>query len=348
MTLALVVPYSLDQPGGVATHALGLARWLRREGHDATVIAPGTGNADIGVPVIRLGGSVALPFNGSVAHLALGPRQARRVADAVRGFDVVHVHEPLTPGIGYAAARHAKSLVVTHHAAFAPSPLVAAALRRRAASLPRHVTLAVSDAAATLVSTITGAAPEVVPNAIAMPPAPAARPSGRPVVAFLGRLGEPRKGYDTFVDIAGRVADADFVAIGPGGRGAHGVQELGALSDAAVADWLSATSVLVAPNRFGESFGMVLIEALSHGAAVVASDLPAFRAVADRDDVAAFFPIGDAVTAATLVAQRLACPVDPAVAWGSVARFGWDLVGPRIVAAYRRAAQMRQPASPMS
>ncbi|AQP47018.1 hypothetical protein BW730_05300 [Tessaracoccus aquimaris] len=348
MRVALVVPYSLDQPGGVATHALGLARWLRQEGHDATVIAPGTGDADLGVPVIRLGGSVALPFNGSVAHLALSPLQARSAIEAVRGFDVVHVHEPLTPGIGYAAARRAESLVVTHHAAFAASPLVAAALRRRASSLPPRVTLAVSDAAAALVSSVTGASPDVVPNAIALPPPPTGRPAGRPVVAFLGRLNEPRKGYDTFVDIAGRVDGADFVAIGPGGSGAHGVRELGALSDAAVGEWLAAASVLVAPNRFGESFGMVLIEALSRGAAVVASDLPSFRAVADRDDVAAFFPVGDPVTAATLVARRLAAPVDAAVAWGSVARFGWDVVGPRVIDAYRRAAQMRHRTSYMS
>lgn len=347
MRVALVVPYSLDEPGGVATHAIGLAGWLAANGHEPHVFAPGSAPAPSPVPVTSLGSAVPFRFNGSVARLGVSPLQAARVRAAVRGFDVVHVHEPLTPGIGFSAARAAESLVVTHHASFAPRGPLTTLLRARARRLGPRVALAVSPAAADLVATITGERPDVVPNAISMPQRPSGR-TGRPIVAFLGRLSEPRKGYSTFVDIAARVSDADFVAIGPGGTGAPGVTELGRLSEAEKSAWLGRASVLVAPNRYGESFGMVLIEALSRGAAVVASDLPAFRAVVGDRAVASFFPVDDAITGATLVARRLDQPHDPAAAWRSVAPYGWDRVGPRIIEAYRRATGLRRSVSSMS
>ena len=121
MKIGIVCPYSFDQPGGVGTHVRGLAHWLRSQGHGVLVVAPGTGASKPGEMLV--GDSVPMQFNGSTAHLALAPAQVRRAIAALREADVVHVHEPLTPGLGFAAARASRPLVVTHHAQFAPGLL---------------------------------------------------------------------------------------------------------------------------------------------------------------------------------------------------------------------------------
>lgn len=341
MRIALVVPYCLDSPGGVATHALGLAVWLQRRGHSPHVFAPGTRRIQREVPVTLLGPAISVPFNGSVAQLALLPRQGRRALHRSDDFDVVHVHEPLTPGLGFAvASRIRRPLVVTHHAAFEPSSPVAGLLRRRAARLPPRVTIAVSQSAADLVHGFTRAPVRIVPNAIELPAAPEPRQQGRPRVVFVGRAGERRKGFGVFVQVASAVPEADFIAVGKAPTRVSGVTMLGPIGDAALGDVLASADVLVAPNLFGESFGMILVEALSHGAAVVASDLPAFRALTDDRRLATFFPVGDAVEAARRLRERLAHPVDPMLAWRSAGRFSWESVGPAIEDAYRDASLM--------
>ncbi len=339
LRIALVTPYSLDVPGGVGTHVLGLARWLIAQGHRPVVIGPGESPPISGVPVRLLGPARSFRFNGSVARLAVGPGQSRRAVEAIAGADVVHVHEPLTPGAAFAAARAAHSLVVTHHAAYRVGPLLPV-LRARAGLLPRNrITLAVSRAAADTARDAAGRDPVIVPNAITMPPAPERGMTGRPTVAFLGRLDEPRKGYPVFAALAASIPEARFVAIGPGGRGTPGVQELGPLDDASASAVLADATVLVAPNRFGESFGLILIEALAHGCAVVASDLPAFRAVADHPAALSWFPVGDVVSARAAVRRRLADRPDPAVCRALAARYSWDAVGPCVLDAYRRVAR---------
>ncbi len=324
MRIALVTPYSLDVPGGVGTHVLGLARWLREQGHDAFVVAPGERVVDAGVPVRLLGRATPLPFNGSTARLALAPAQARAARAAAATADVVHVHEPLTPGAAFAVG--------------ALGPV----LRARAALLPRErVSLAVSEAAAATARAATGVTPEVVPNAIELPAlstqrsASASRPAhgaGRPMVLFLGR-DEPRKGFPVFAEVARSGVDAEFVAVGPT-TPTPGVSVLGAVSDAERARLLSAATVLVAPNLAGESFGLVLVEALAHGAAVLASDLPAFRAVVDDPAVARFFPPGAATAATAGLRELLATPPDPALTRAAAAPYAWDSVGPRVLRAY--------------
>ena len=337
MRVCLVCPYSLDHPGGVATHVLGLARWLRRNGAEAEVLAPGTGTVHTDVPLRLLGRSVPLPFNGSVAHLGLSPAQAAKAREISAGYDLVHVHEPLTPGLAYACARSADRLVVTHHASFEPGRALLRLLRARAARLPDRVTLAVSQAAARLVGDITGDAPHLVPNAIVLPERSDAPQTVPPMVVFVGRIREPRKGYEVFADVARLVPEARFVAVGQGGRGAGGVEELGLLDDPALGRVLDGARVLMAPNLYGESFGIVLIEGLAHGAAVVASDLAAFRDVVDDPAVATFFPAGDAMAAAETLRARLSAPHDRDKARQVAERYSWDSVGPQVLEAYRRA-----------
>lgn len=339
MRIALVTPYSLDVPGGVGTHVLGLARWLRGQGHDPFVVAPGEKPVDAGVPVRLLGRATPFSFNGSTARLAVSRSQTRTARAAVATADVVHVHEPLTPGAAFAAARAGRPLVVTHHAAFAVGAL-GPVLRARAALLPRaRVSLAVSAAAAATAHAATGVTPEIVPNAIELPLPAGLRNAGRgarPLVLFLGR-DEPRKGFPVFAELARSGIHADFVAVGPT-TPTRGVTVLGPVPDAERTRLLTEATVLVAPNLAGESFGLVLVEALAHGAAVLASDLPAFRAVVDDPAVIRFFPPDNDAAAAAALRALLDAPPTADQARSAAAPYGWDAVGPRILEVYSRTA----------
>lgn len=348
MHVAIVCPYSLDVPGGVGTHALGEAGWLAGQGLEVTLIAPGTRPVPVpaGVRLELVGRALPLRFNGSTARLAVTPVQAREARGLAERADVVHVHEPLTPGIAHAVAVQATSLVVTHHASFGvPLPL-AALLRLRARRLgPRH-SLAVSDAARATARAATGRVPRLLPNAITMPPPPRSpdgwRGGALPQVAFLGRADDPRKGFSDFVAIAARLGEAArCVAVGPGTRPAPApVEGHGVLSDAQRLQVLHHTDVLVAPNRMGESFGMVLAEGLAAGCAVVATDLPGFRetlADAVAEKLAATFPVADVERAADAVRSLLDHGTDPREAHQHARRWSWEQVGPVLLTMLRDA-----------
>lgn len=281
MRIVIVLPYSTDVPGGVGTHVFGEARWLASRGHDVHVIAPGVEPVDASVPVHLVGHGLGLDFNGSRARLAVWPHRIRRIAPLVRAADVVHVHEPLTPGLAFAAARWAPALVVTHHAAFTPPIPLGLLLRARARTLGSRVSLAVSPEAARTAYEATGVRPRVVPNALAPSPEPPAgdtphRGGRRPCIAFLGRAADPRKGFTTFRAVAEQLGEeVSVVAMGPGTETSGG--GLGVVSADRRREVLEGCDVLVAPHTGGESFGLVLLEALAAGCAVVASDIPAFR-----------------------------------------------------------------------
>lgn len=336
MRIALVCPYSLDLPGGVATHVLGLARWLAAEGQEPFVIAPGTRPVETNVDVRLLGPSTGLRFNGSTANLALRRSQARRARELVATADVVHVHEPLTPGVSYAAGRAARRLVVTHHAHWDVPGWAAPLLRRRARGLGERTTIAVSPAAARTARAVTGLEPLVIPNAIELPPPAGPRAAGPPVVLFVGRRDDPRKGFPVFEQVAeAMAAEARFVAVGPGRGSSGSVETHGQVSARALSAWLDEASVVVAPNLGGESFGLVLVEALAHGCGLVASSLPAFREVVGDGGVAEWFPPSDARAAVAAVRAMLARGQDVDAARGIARRFSWEVVGPAVMRRYR-------------
>lgn len=334
MKIGMVCPYSFDQPGGVGTHVRGLAGWLRAQGHGVLVVAPGTGSSAPGEMLV--GESVPLRFNGSTAHLALARAQARRAIAVLREADVVHVHEPLTPGFAFSVARACRSLVVTHHAQFTPG-LLTPVLRMRSALVGRRLAIAVSEGAADTAQAATGTRPAVIPNGIAIPDAAHTPASPIPVVVFIGRRDDARKGYPLFEKVAERMSDeARFVALGPGKVSSRHVAEYGAVTDAERDEWLREASVLVAPNTYGESFGLVIVEALARGCGVVASDLPTFRAVADDPRCTSWFPPGDLQGAVAALRQRLAMGSDESLARALATRYAWEHVGPRVVAAYEQ------------
>ncbi len=341
--MALVCPYSLDVPGGVGTHVLGLAAWLASQGHEVRVVAPGTRapGPDLPFRVDLLGPAVPVPYNGSIARLALRTSQVHRARRLVADADVIHVHEPLTPGVAFAVARFAPHLVVTHHACLHAPAFVAGLLRLRAARLGRRVAVAVSQEAARTALANTGMPAAIIPNGIEVPPPRRPRTAGPVRVGFLGRVTESRKGFGVFrsaATLARGNPGLEFVAAGPGKMDGGPVRMLGEVADRW--DYLQGVDVFVAPNLGGESFGMVLIEALASGCDVVASDLPAFAAVLAQAGVGVTFPAGDAQALLDAVNASAGDPLPPDIARAAGLGWSWDRVGPRVVEAYLRATRL--------
>lgn len=304
LRVALVCPYSLSRPGGVQGQVVGLARALDGRGHRATVFAPLDGaDTPPGVEVVSTGPSVSLPANGSVAPVT---RSLPAVLDSLRtlrsgGFDVVHVHEPFAPGLPYGllVRRQLPPLVGTfHRSGMSSLYTVFGPLLRR---LARHLALrcAVSDAARATASEALGGTYEVCFNGVALDPYVAVEPwpSERPAVLFLGRH-EERKGLGVLLEAfgrlrAGRIADgrpdADLPVLWIAGDGpqtgslrrrhppSDDVQWLGVLSEEEKLRRLVGARVLCAPSLGGESFGMVVLEAMAARTVVVASDIAGYR-----------------------------------------------------------------------
>jgi len=299
--VVLVSPYSLSFPGGVQAQVLGLARALRRAGHESLVLAPIDDELpDTGLPgeaVVGVGRSLAVPANGSVARLALDPRQLWRVRRAMADFapDVMHLHEPLAPGPTWAALAlgGAPSIGTFHRAGDVRGAAVLGPLARLAA---RRLSMrtAVSPAAADTARRLVGGSFAIVGNGVEAARFTDAAPSATdgPTILFVGRH-EQRKGLGVLLDAFARL-DPHLGAVlwvageGPlseGLRRAYGASArvvwLGRMSDDELAARLAGADVLCAPALHGESFGIVLVEAMLARAVVVASDIPGYAAVAN-------------------------------------------------------------------
>jgi phosphatidylinositol alpha-mannosyltransferase len=354
MRIGLVCPYSWDVPGGVQSHVRDLARVLRTRGHEVGVLAPGgrsVGRDDEGVETI--GRAVPVPYNGSVARLAFGPRAVARTRRWLSrgGFDLIHVHEPFAPSLSLVAVRASEAPVVaTFHSATSRSRAMASASSILQPTLSRiAVRIAVSEAARETLVAHLGTDAIVIPNGIDYHAFADAGPSPDwqslpETIAFLGRIDEPRKGFrvalDTFAEVRTAHPSARFLVGGPvaDARAAvpapldDGVSMLGVLSDADRARLMSSADVFLAPNTHGESFGIVVVEAMASGAAVVCSDLPAFRSVLGDGRVGRLFPVGDAGAAAAvtsaLLSDRRAREELGALAESEAKRFDWgELIG---------------------
>ena len=294
MRIAMVCPYAVDRFGGVQHQALQLADWLRADGHEVGIIAPGDDGPD---GAILLGGTTSIRANGSKVPIALHPGAGRRAVAAVQGFDVVHVHEPLMPLVSLAVVfGDAPPLVGTFHAD--PPSWVRGSYKVMRSVLERIVgrldaVTAVSDVAASAIAPF--AEPVIVPNGLDVGLYDVATTRAPKRVAFLGR-DETRKGLDVLLDAWAAVrsghSDAELIVMGCSRPTAPaGVTFLGRVSEEAKREGLASSAIYVAPNRSGESFGIVLAEAMAAGAAVVASELPAFTAVAGA--AATYVPPGD-------------------------------------------------------
>ncbi len=376
MRIAVVCPYDIDVPGGVQQHVRRLAAELSRAGDDVLVVAAGSPGPDDGV--VRVGRSTGVRVNGSVAPLALGRRVTARTAAAITAFgpEVVHVHEPIVPRVGPAAVRVAHEtgvpVVGTFHA-FAERARFARLVRRwsRRTVAGVRTRIAVSRAAAGFHASLHGLDVTdmvVIGNGVdvsrlSAPPPPETltvddlvRQESRDLtVLFVGRL-ERRKGLETLVRAFVRVRQERtgirLVVVGEGSQHRRcarlvpeslrgDVEFLGRVDNDVLARVHRRADLFVSPALGGESFGIVLLEAMAGGTAVIASDLPGYREVLDDGRCGILVPPGDHGALARAILRLAADPQERdglvAVASEHVRGFDWSVVAGRVRAEYERA-----------
>ena len=329
MRIALICPYAWDSPGGVQTHVRQLSACLRSRGHDTLVVAPAwSGQADSGVVVV--GRPIRVRFNGSVAPVCPDPRTRGPIRRALEAFrpDVVHAHEPFSPSTGFFAAIDSPApLIAVSHTYFERSFLFEAFARIFARVWRRPALwLGVSQASADFIRRHVGPGADVriVPNGVDVDlfrrATPADLPLGRRML-FVGRL-EPRKGFGValraFGRLAGRHPDLRLVVAGEGTERSaldgldpavrSRVLELGTVPHADLPGCYAAADVFVSPATGGESFGIVLVEAMAAGVPVVASDIPGYREVVRAGVDGLLVPAGDDAAVAGAVDAVLSDP----------------------------------------
>lgn len=361
MRIGLVCPYSFDVPGGVQFHVRDLAEWLLRRGHEVSVLAPADDGTPVPPYVVTAGRAVPVHYNGSVARVSFGPVSATRVRRWLgeHDFDVLHIHEPVTPSLSVLALWAADlPVVATFHTSIPRSRAMAAAYPILRPALEKIAArIAVSEEARRTTVEHVGGDAVLVPNGIyvsrfaAAAPRPEWRGAGG-TVAFVGRIDEPRKGLPVLLEawpaVVARHPGARLLVAGRGDTeeaasslpvGLRGtVTFLGAVSDHDKAALLRTADVYVAPHTGGESFGVVLVEAMAAGAPVLASDLAAFRAVLGGGRYGQLFPVGEAGALAVRLAELLADAESrerlSSAGRLAAARYDWDVVGAEVLDVY--------------
>ncbi|SFD37826.1 glycosyltransferase family 4 protein [Streptomyces aidingensis] len=359
MRIGIVCPYSWDVPGGVQFHVRDLAEHLRRLGHTVSVLAPADDGTALPPYVVSAGRAMAVPYNGSVARLSFGPLSAARVRRWVHDgdFDVLHLHEPAAPSLALLTCWVARGpIVATFHtsnprsrAMVAAYPILQPALEKISARI------AVSEyARRTLVEHLGGDA-VTIPNGVDVGFFAGAEPKAEwqgSTIGFIGRIDESRKGLavllrafpqilerrpETRLLVAGRGDAEEAAGLLPAALRDR-VEFLGMISDEDKARLLRSVDIYAAPNLGGESFGIILVEAMSAGAPVLASDLDAFSQVLDGGTAGELFPTGDADALAAAAAELLGDPARRAAlrerAARHVLRFDWSTVGSDVLAVY--------------
>jgi len=374
MRIGIVCPYSFDVPGGVQFHVRDLAEHLIGQGHEVSVLAPADSDTELPDYVTSAGRATAVRYNGSVARLNFGPVTASKVGRWIdQGeFDVLHLHEPVTPSVSVLALMAADGpIVATFHTSMLRSRTMQTAYPIIRPSLEKIAgRIAVSEDARRTVTTHVGGDAVVIPNGVYVDRfASAPRRSewigtpAAPTIAFLGRMGEPRKGLPVLAaalpEVLRAVPGLRVLVAGPGDP--EEVTEgwppdvvaacdfLGAVSDDDKASLLASVDVYVAPNTGGESFGIILIEAMSAGACVLASDLAAFSRVLDGGTAGAMFANEQPDDLARTLVDLLRSPERRATlaeAGQQRARlFDWSVVADKILAVYETVIEGRAAAT---
>jgi len=310
--IGMVCPYGWDTPGGVQTHIRDLTQHLIDEGHYVSVLAPisdeSISHEDY---VVNAGKPISIPVNGSVARVIFGPIASSRAKQWIASgdFDLLHLHEPAIPSLSLLACSAAEGpLVGTFHvstpkkkAIYAIGPILEPIVEKLTARI------AVSELARSTLKDHFETDAVVIPNGIDGQKFSNAKVleefSGDYTVGFIGRFEEPRKGLQVLIDslpiVARFIPNVRYLIAGPGESKdflkeidpqlRNRIKFLGRLTDEDKASFLKSIKIYVAPNTGGESFGIILTEALSAGTAVVASDIPAFEAVLENGEAGALF-----------------------------------------------------------
>ena len=360
--IGIVCPYGWDTPGGVQAHIADLATYLISQGHYVSVLAPTSEEENLPDYVVSAGKPISIPYNGAVARILFGPIAFARVRNwiAQGEFDLLHLHEPAIPSISLLACFAAEGpLVGTFHASakrqkaiFAIGPILEPVIEKLTARI------AVSEAARETLTEHLETDAIVVPNGIYARRLAQGKLnsswSGNSI-GFIGRFQEPRKGLSLLVQalpsIIKEIPDIRVIVAGPGDADEF-LQEvpshlrskfsfLGRISEEEKADFLHSIGVYVAPNTGGESFGIILAEALAAGAAVVASDIPAFQALLGDGKYGSLFTSEDPASLAQSISALLLDQGkrDQLKSDGKIyaQNFDWDEVATRIYDVYEMA-----------
>lgn len=360
MRIGMVCPYSFDVPGGVQSHVLQLAQVMQELGHDVSVLAPSSPGALLPDYVVSGGRAVPIPYNGSVARLRFGPATHRMVKRwlAEGDFDVLHLHEPNAPSLSMLALNIAEGpIVATFHTSTTKSLTLSVfepILRPMHEKIVGRI--AVSDLARRWQMEALGSDAVVIPNGVevasfASAPLLDGYPRPGKSVLFLGRFDEPRKGMAVLLralpTLVERFPDIEVLVVGRGdeddlredaGELASHLRFLGQVDDADKASAMRSADVYCAPHTGGESFGIVLVEAMAAGTAVVASDLDAFRQVLDDGAAGCLVPVDDSAALADGLIEMLDNDAVRehyiAAATQAVRRYDWSVVARQIMRVY--------------
>ena len=361
LNIGLVSPYGWDAPGGVQVHIRDLAHLLIREGHHVSVLAPVEDEDALRDEfVVPAGRPIPIPYNGAVARVLFGPVAASRVRQWIsqNDFDLLHIHEPAIPSLGLLACSLSDGpMVGTFHVAaeririaFAIVPIVEPIIERLRARI------AVSEVARSTLLTHVDTDAVVIPNGIDLASFADASPRlewqlGK-TIGFIGRFAEKRKGlsllFEAVPAIVARHPDLRILIAGPGESeealewidpSLHSrITFLGMLSDEEKREFFKSVDLYIAPNTGGESFGIILAEAMATGAAILASDLSAFRFVLDDGRWGRHFRTGDWMDLAEKASDLLDDPKTleemAAKSQQGAERFDWPVVGRQILDVY--------------
>lgn len=374
MNVALVTPFTLRVACGISQHVLGLRAALEHLGHEAVVLAPASRDHEVPQPgVITIGRGYPLHTNGAVAHLMFDPTRYGQVRPLLvqHGIELVHLQDPLTPLLPFLAFEAAQRLGIpiigTFHAYRYRRPWWTLPflpyLRRLIAGLEARI--AVSPAARDYALTYGPAEFEVIPNGLdarwfappaALPPWPEGATDN---ILFVGRFDEPRKGLRTLLDAMRRVWErkpqVHVTVVGSGdsrrvlsqfGDATLGrVRFAGFVPDDELPGYFHACDLFCAPATGGESFGMVLAQAMAAGAPIVATNIPGYASVVGHDREGVLVPPNDPESLANAILGLLADS-------GRRARYGragrshaadlaWSAIAGNIAATYERARMGR-------
>ena len=361
LRIGLVSPYGWDSPGGVQVHIRDLAKFLISNGHEVSVLTPVDDEESIEEDfVVSAGKPVAIPYNGAVARVLFGPVAASRVRQWISAgdFDVLHIHEPAIPSLGLLACSIAEGPVVgTFHVAaqkfkiaFAIVPIIEPIVERLRARI------AVSEVARETLKNHIETDAVVIPNGISWDSFQGARPRmewqhGK-TIGFIGRFSEKRKGLSLLIEALPKIIeihpDLKVLVAGPGERDEileevdpklrSRLTFLGLLSENEKRQFFKSIDLYVAPNTGGESFGIILAEAMATGVAILASDLSAFRSVLEDGKWGELFSASNADDLATKASALLADPARleslAAMSPEGAKRFDWSVVAEKIMDVY--------------
>ena len=364
LKIGIVCPYGWDTPGGVQIHIKELSQWLIAKGHEVSVLAPVTDEGlNIEPWVVSAGRPISIPYNGAIAKVIFGPLASSRVKQWIANgnFDLLHLHEPAIPSLSLLAGWAGDGpMVATFHAAANPQK-VANAIGTMLDPLIERITakIAVSEIARETLKDRFDTEAVVIPNGI-----DTSKFEGIGVrsewalpntLGFIGRFDEPRKGLAVLLaaipKIAHKVPNLRILVAGPGNASdfeklvAPELREritfLGRISEIEKAQFFKSVSLYIAPNTGGESFGIILAEAMAAKTPIVASDLPAFTKLLDNGSAGALFASENsddlADTIINLLGNQEMREKIAIAGYEKAKSFDWDSVGDQILSVYEMA-----------